>query len=454
MKYNPPRVLTIAGSDSGGGAGIQADLKTFAALEVFGMSVLTSVTAQNTKSVIMVQDINPQVILAQIEAVVDDIGVDVIKTGMLHTEEIIDVVSKKLMKYRCPKVVDPVMISKSGVSLLREDAVDVFKKKLLPLATVVTPNRMEAEKLTGLEINNLDDVKKAAKKLAQQGSTAVVVKGGHLPTRNKVIDTLYYENNFLTFETNRIETMNTHGTGCTFASAIAAEIAKDKSIAEAVKKAKKVLEYSVKYAYSLGEGNGPVNSMALLYHEAEKYHVLREVKEAVGLLEKNPEVAVLIPETNSNIGMALSLADTILDVVAIPGRITKIEFGVRASSCPSFGASNHVARMIITAMKYDQSVRSAINVKYSEEILDICKNMNMCISSYERSKEPDYIKKKEGESTSWGIHQAVNNMKGKVPDIIYHKGDFGKEPMIIIMGKCAIDVARIVISLAKKMTMI
>lgn len=451
MKGKPPRALTIAGSDSGGGAGIQADLKTFAALGVFGMSALTSVTAQNTKAVTAVQDIEPEVVRAQIRAVVDDIGVDVVKTGMIHTAGVIEVVSDEIGESRFPVVVDPVMIAKSGAALLEEDAVGVLKEKLLPLATVLTPNVMEAEELSGLEIHSLDDAKKVAERLADQGVTAVVVKGGHLPTMDKSVDILYHEGRFRTFEAERVETMNTHGTGCTFASAIAAEMAKGRSIVEAVGKAKEFVTYAVKFAYSIGGGYGPVNSMADIYREAERHYVLREVWEAVGVLEEHPEAAALIPETSSNLGMAISLADSLMDIVAIPGRISKVERGVRASGCPAFGASSHIAKMILVAMKCDSSVRAAMNIKYSEDVLKVCEGMKMSISSYDRSKEPIEVKRKEGESTSWGMRQAVEKTGG-VPDVVYHKGDVGKEPMIVLLGRSAIDVVRMALSIARKLS--
>jgi hydroxymethylpyrimidine/phosphomethylpyrimidine kinase len=346
------------------------------------------------------------------------------------------------------------MISKSGAALLKENAVEVLKKKLLPLATVLTPNMMEAEKLSGIEIHSLDDVKKVAKHLAERGVTAVVVKGGHLPTADKVVDTLHYEGKFQTFETKRVETMNTHGTGCTFASAIAAEMAKGRPIVEAVERAKEFVTVAIKFAYSIGGGYGPVNSMAGIYREAERHYVLREVGEALELLEKHPEVAVLIPETSSNLGMALSLAATSLDVVAIPGRISKVERGVRASSCPAFGASNHIAGMIIIAMKYDSSVHAAMNIRYSEDILKVCRGMMMVVSSYDRSKEPAEVKEEEGVSTSWGMHQAVEKAGGEVPDVVFHTGDFGKEPMMVLLGKNAIEVARRAISIAKELIVV
>jgi hydroxymethylpyrimidine kinase/phosphomethylpyrimidine kinase len=447
----PPRALTIAGSDSGGGAGIQADLKTFAALGVYGTSAITAITAQNTEAVTAVQDIDLKVIRAQIRAVVEDIGIDVVKTGMLHTVDVINTVIEEIRDLKVPIIVDPVMISKSGAELLREDAVEVLKKQLIPLATVLTPNTLEAEKLSGVEIHSLEDARSAAEILGEQGATAVVVKGGHLPIQDKVIDTFYYEGEIRRFESERIETPNTHGTGCVFASAIAAEIAKGRLVVEAVGEAKKFVSNAVKFSYSIGKGHGPVNSLAELYREEERYRVLREVREAAGLLEEHPEIATLIPETSSNIGMALSLPEDTLDVAAVPGRISKVERGVKAASCPAFGASNHIARIILTAMQTNPSIRAAMNIRYSEETIRICRKMKMIISSYDRAEEPPEVKLKEGGSTTWGTQQAIEKAAA-VPDVIYHKGDLGKEPMIVLLGRNTIDIARTAILIAKKLT--
>ncbi|MEM1711432.1 MAG: bifunctional hydroxymethylpyrimidine kinase/phosphomethylpyrimidine kinase, partial [Nitrososphaerota archaeon] len=231
-----PRALTIAGSDSGGGAGIQADLKTFAALGVHGMSAITSITAQNTMEVTMIYDLPVELIREQIRVVVRDIGVDAVKTGMLHTSEIIEAVASELRRISAPIVVDPVMIAKSGARLLEESAVKALIEELLPRAYVVTPNALEAEALSGIRIRDLESQKRAAKMISELGARGVVVKGGHVEDP-RAVDILYFDGEFRVYEAERIETRTTHGTGCTFASAIAAELAKKKSIFEAVERA-------------------------------------------------------------------------------------------------------------------------------------------------------------------------------------------------------------------------
>jgi len=446
-----PRALTIAGSDSGGGAGIQADLKTFAALGVHGMSAITAITAQNTVAVTAVQDISPDVVKAQIEAVVSDIGVDAAKTGMLHTSEIIEVVSEEIAKYRFPTVVDPVMIAKSGAALLKPEAVKTLKEKLLPLAAVVTPNAMEAEALSGLKVKTLDQAKAAARKIAMLGPEAVVVKGGHVLSGEKAVDVLFYKGEIKVFEGERFETMTDHGTGCSFASAIAAELAKGSSIVDAVGVAKDFVNRAIRFGFGIGHGHGPLNPMAGLYGEAEKYSVLRNVRDAIRILEETPEVASLIPEVQTNIVMALFNASSYLDVAGIPGRIVRTDRGVRASSCPEFGASRHAARTVLAVREHDRSIRSGMNIRYSEELVDVCKGLKLVVSFYDRREEPPEVKKIEGRTTAWGAEQAIKRV-GRVPDVIYHTGDWGKEPMMTILGKSAVDIAKIAVAVAKRYT--
>lgn len=259
-----PKAMTIAGSDSGGGAGIQADLKTFAALGVYGTSVLTAVTAQNTLGVTAVHEIPTSVIAAQIETVITDIGADAVKTGMLASNEIIECVTSELRRHSVPwLVVDPVMVAKSGDRLLWEDAVEALRTLLVPLASVVTPNIPEAEALTDSKITSDLEARQAAKKIVAMGAKSVVVKGGH--REGPSIDLFFDGNNFQEFSAPRIDTANTHGTGCTFASAIAAGLARDMSILDAVGLAKDYVTEAIRRSFPVGRGHGPLNHFYKLW---------------------------------------------------------------------------------------------------------------------------------------------------------------------------------------------
>ncbi len=257
------RALTIAGSDSGGGAGIQADLKTFQELNVFGMSALTAVTAQNTLGVHGVYPMTQEAVAKQIQAVGEDIGVDALKTGMLFNAEIIETVAENITAFKWENVViDPVMIAKGGASLLLQEAIAALKKYLLPLAKVITPNIPEAEVLTNMTIQTNDDKQEAAKKLHDLGVQNIVIKGGHDEDLSQSSDLLFDGKEFYTFTSKRINTKNTHGTGCTFSAAITAELAKGASVYDAVATAKAFIQAAIEDDLKLGKGHGPTNHWA------------------------------------------------------------------------------------------------------------------------------------------------------------------------------------------------
>lgn len=260
-----PLTLTIAGSDSGGGAGIQADLKTFSALGVFGMSVITALTAQNTQGVQGIYEIPPSFVASQIDSIFQDMGAHAVKTGMLSNSEVIEVVASKMKEYEVKNlVVDPVIVAKSGDRLLRKEAEETLIKRLLPIALVVTPNLSEAGVLAEMEVISKENMKKAASLIHMRGVLFVVVKGGHLGGEES-IDLLYDGADYLEFMAPKIPTSNTHGTGCTFASAIAAFLARGEEVREAVRKAKNYLTLTLEKSKDLriGRGVGPMNHMAL-----------------------------------------------------------------------------------------------------------------------------------------------------------------------------------------------
>ena len=271
------RVLTIAGSDSGGGAGIQADLKTIAALGGYGMSVITALTAQNTTGVQGVFEVPVSFIEKQFDSVASDIGIDAAKTGMLASSDIIEAVAKKLVRYKVPKiVVDPVMVAKGGSRLLAPEAREALIRHLLPLACVLTPNIPEAETIAGMKIRSLAGMKKAAAAIHEMGPQNVLVKGGHM--KGEALDILFDGEAFHEFVSPRIETKDTHGTGCTLASAIATYLAKGLSAPDAVAAAKEYVTLAIRNAFRLGRGHGPTNHMAHLLVEASRGECIGEVE--------------------------------------------------------------------------------------------------------------------------------------------------------------------------------
>jgi hydroxymethylpyrimidine/phosphomethylpyrimidine kinase len=256
-----PRALTVAGSDSGGGAGIQADLKTFAAFGVYGASAITAITAQNTIGVRAIHEVPAAVVAAQIDAVLEDIGADAAKTGMLSSVEIIETVADRLRAHAVAAlVVDPVMVAKSGDRLLHEDAVQALRELLLPLAAIVTPNAPEATVLSGIDVVDLASAREAARRIHDLGPAVVVVKGGHLG--GDTSDDLVFDgSSFEVLSGRRVATRHTHGTGCTFSAAIAAGLARGLPPLEAVREARVYLQGAIEHAEPLGGGHGPVNHL-------------------------------------------------------------------------------------------------------------------------------------------------------------------------------------------------
>lgn len=442
-----PVALTIAGSDSGGGAGIQADLKTFSAHGVYGMSAVTSVTAQNTLGVQDVYNLPPEAVAAQIDSVLSDIGARAIKTGMLANAEIIAAAADALRAYPdIPLVVDPVMLAKSGDALMEPDAVSTLIERLFHLATVITPNLDEAKALTGIDASDVDGMKAIARKLFEMGPRHAVVKGGHL--EGPAVDVLFDGTEFRTFEAERVDTRSTHGTGCTFASAIAAGLAKGARVADAMGAAKAYLTGALRHAEPLGGGHGPVHHFHELYRDADRLSVLDQLSAAARRLE-NAHAGDLVPEVQCNLGMGLAVAQSADDVAAFPGRLIRVRRDICSVAPPEFGASSHVARIILTAMRKDPSKRSVMNIRYDVSILGACRGLGLSVASFDRHEEPLESKRREGSSLEWGTARVIEE-QGFVPDIVYDLGDEGKEPMIRVIAETPERVGDIALAVLER----
>jgi hydroxymethylpyrimidine/phosphomethylpyrimidine kinase len=436
------RVMTIGGSDCSGGAGIQADIKTFSALGVYGTSVLTAITAQNSHGVQMKQEVPVELVKAQIESIMNDEGfaVDYTKTGMLYSSAMIEVVAKQLRKYKIPFVLDPVMKAGSGGILLEDNALSTLIELLIPICEVITPNIPEACVISGLEIRDKEDAKEAAKRIHKMGASAVIIKGGHLEHEiadGKAIDLIYdgaFEEISSTYIKRRKEKIM-HGAGCSFSAALTAELAKGNNLRDAALSAKKFVHDAISGGDEMSDLI-VVNQVYKLRKDADRYRVQENVKEALTILKSTKNFGFLIPEVGTNIGMAIEDAESESDVAAVDGRIVLTKEGIHAGRV-DFGVSGHVARLILAMMEHDRAKRSAINVKYSAEIVAACKKAGLLISSFEREKEPP------GEKTmDWGVREAVKDKAEKVlPDVIFDLGAVGKEPMVRIFGNTAVEVA-------------
>lgn len=443
-------VMTIAGSDSGGGAGIAADLKTFAALGVHGTCAITAVTAQNTTGVIDTFDLPPEAVASQIDAICTDMDVTWAKTGMLASPEIIKEVARGIRKYDLSLVVDPVMAAEAGGNLLKKEALSVLMEELLPICTVITPNALEAEALSGVPIKNPEDAKIAAMKIADLGAAAVIITGGHIDATD-----LLYEADTDTY--TRIPGTfvkgGTHGSGCTYSAAMTVFLACGKSLEIAAIESKKFVVQAILRSQPAGRGVSPVNQLGAVLEEKERYLVLKNLKEAVLTLEESPGFSKFIPEVGSNIGMAIPGAESLNDVAAVDGRIVKYRERALPVGCAGFGKGRHVGSVILSALQYDPGMRAAIFLKYSERNLSLCREAGLSISSFDRTEEPENVNTKEPADISimdWGTAEAIKKYGG-VPRIIYDKGSSGKEPMIRLLGKNAVELAKIAVELAEKL---
>ncbi|MEM2006663.1 MAG: bifunctional hydroxymethylpyrimidine kinase/phosphomethylpyrimidine kinase [Sulfolobales archaeon] len=453
-KWEVPVAMTIAGVDSGGGAGVAADLKTFAALGVHGTLAVTALTAQNTCSVIGIYEVPAEFVELQVKAVWEDMGIDAAKTGMLSSSSIVRAVAKSVKSYGFPLVVDPVMVAKSGAKLLADEAIETLKRELLPLAKVVTPNRFEAEILSGAKIEKLDDAEEAARIIARElGIEAVVVKGGHLQQESNAVDVVYIGGVLKRIESARVDGC-THGTGCSFSAAIAANLAKGLPVLDSIVEAKNFILTAISRSYRVGKGSCPVNPTAFIELDAELFRaerVLMEVLDRISSEPLNRELARVIPEVQSNLVYSVPrhLALSTADVVGVPGRIVKYAGRVRVYAYPQPGASSHVARLVLEAMKYDSSIRSAMNIMYSSELVEAARKLGMSVATVDRREEPEEIRRVEGASLPWMLRKAIEQV-GRVPDILADMGDIGKEPMIRVLGKTPSDVLDKVVKLVNQ----
>jgi len=423
-------VMSVAGSDSGGGAGVQADTRTFAALGMYGTTVITAVTAQNTLGVLESYYIPPDVVVDQMNAVFSDTDVRCVKTGMLATAETADAVADILSLHKIPIVVDPVMTAEAAGPLVRGEPREVFGR-LLPEATTVTPNVREAEVLSGIQIRDLDDMKRAAYEIYGLGPKSVIVTGGHLGGTDVV-----YNGDFEMLKGKLIEG-GTHGAGCTFSAAVAAFLAKGYDITQSAKMAKAFATEGIRNSERVGSGTGVVNQVATTLNMAERYLTMLNIEEALRTIKT---ISVeLLPEVGSNLAMAISRAQTIAEVAAVRGRIIRVEETVTPVGCVAFGASHHVARVVLAALTFDANMKSAMNVRYSEKVIGACQDLDYVTASFERAEEPEAVSAKE-----WGTSQAIETSiaAGKgMPEVIYDRGNVGREPIIRIIGRSAQDVA-------------
>lgn len=431
-----PVILSIGGSDSSGIAGIQMDTKICLMLNAYCLSVVTAVTAQNTSSITHIKPIDASIVKAQLDALLNDFPLDAIKVSMLYTRENVNAIADTLEHYmdkQIPIVIDPLLVSSTGTRLLEHDAIHDYVNRIVPIASVITPNILEAEWLASMSINSIDDAIIAAERIARLGAKGVVIKGGHLMYDNS-IDIILHDGKVYQMSSSRVQ-VSSRGLGSIYSTALTVELAKGNDLVTSASIAKNITYNALLNSRKIGKGMG----MPTLREVYCSDPVIKELSKAVDILVFTDKIGLLIPESQSNFVFAREDASSSEDVAGIKGRIVRV--GDRAVAGEvAYSASRHVADTVLTAMRYEKSVRSAINIRYSDKILEVCRRLSMSISNYDRSKEPMEVKYREGMSITWGIDNAIRSFNCRVPDVIYHKGDIGKEPMIILFGKEPMEV--------------
>lgn len=442
-----PVALTIAGSDSGGGAGIATDLKTFAALGVHGVCAVTAVTAQNSVMITGVVDVTSRMVEKQIDAVASDMCITAAKTGLLPNEDIVRILISKFDQYRFPLVVDPIIFAGVGFRLITKESEKAILEELIPKATVLTPNIVEAEMLSGRRIEGASDFAKTAKELAKLGPEAVVIKGGHSSSK-KVTDVLYWKGQIKTYSKPRIEPENIHGSGCAFSAAIAAFLAKGHQIDEAINEAEEFIQNALSSPIGVGYGAPIPNPLAGIQPVEERFKVLANLRLAVKNIENAPRFSELVPESRADILMALPSAKSQDEVAAIDGRIAVVNGRPRTVGFPWFGVSTR-APMILAMIKHNPNHRASVILRYSEKIVGACKAAGLIVSSFDRRDKPKKLKT-ERELMNWGISEAVRKA-GHIPEVICDKGDIGKEQIIWIFAPSGLEAVKKSLDLLKRM---
>ena len=427
-------VLSIAGSDPSSGAGIQGDNKTYHALGVYGLSVITAVTSQNTSKFFDVEPVSPGLVKSQIRSILEDFSIDAIKIGMVYDKQTIRAIHSEIQKIKIPIILDPIFQSTTGGILLKNDAFADFKKLLIPLCYIITPNVIEAEKITNIKIKSINDMKQAAKKIQKMGAKNVIIKGGHHLNGNKVIDLLLDGKKFSIFSHDRMK-FESHGGGCTFSAALCANIAKGKKLSDVVDSARLFTINSMRNAGKIGRGL-PITKVTR--HDKKIEDTLAD---AISEFCKIKSIPQYIPECQTNFVYSEPNPITLQDIIGLEGRIVKTGKSVTPAGNLKYGGSKHVASAVLEMSRKFPSIRAGVNLKYDEKTIKKAIEKGLQVSSYNRDQEPKTIQDKEGSTISWGTKSAISKLNTP-PDIIFHRGGFEKEAMILIFGKNPTEVLR------------
>lgn len=416
-------LLSIGGSDPSSGAGIQSDVKAFSEFNANSLTVITAITSQNTSSFRTVEPVSEKILKEQLESVMTDFKIDGIKIGMVYNSKIIKLIYNKLKNLKIPIVVDPVIKSTTGGMLIKESDIEDFRKFIIPLATIITPNKFEAEKLSKLKISIKNNPEKIATIIQNMGAKNIVITG--IESKNKQILDFVQEKNKNYFITgNKVFEIN-HGSGCNHSAALTFALANKNNIKKSIQFAKKITYRSILNSKKIGKGIA-ITSIQ------KKDRINTELLQAINKFVEIKNIHKNIPECQTNFVYSKNHPKSTKEVLGIEGRIVKVGNHVEVAGELSYGGSKHVATAVIAVNSKFSHINSAINLKYQKSTIVKIKKSKLKVLEYDRNKEPIKIKS-QGSTMKWGIGEAIKNST-KAPDVIFHKGDFGKEPMIIIFA--------------------
>jgi len=423
-------VLSIAGSDPSSGAGIQGDIKTFTSLGAYGVGAITALTSQNSSKFFKSEPASSEIIKSQIRSVLLDFKIDAIKKGMVYDKKTIKTIHSELKNLKIPIVLDPIFESTTGGTLLLANAFSDFKRLLIPLSYVITPNVPEAERITGMKIKSWSDAKKVAQKINSMGAKNVIIKGGHMQD-DKVTDLLLENKKFHMFSQKRL-VRESHGGGCIFSAALCVNIAKGKGLPESASLAQKISFESIKNSARIGKGLAIARQKNADIIEDDLSIAINQFVNIKGIYNH-------IPEVQTNFVFSKPCPESIFHILGLEGRIVKTGELVMVVGTLKYGGSKHVANAVLEVTRKFPSIRSAVNIKYDNKTIKKAIAKRLCIAYYDRVLESYDTKVTEGKTILWVIKSAIEKLKNP-PDIIYHKGDVGKEPMILLFGKTPKDV--------------
>ncbi|MDP6857724.1 MAG: bifunctional hydroxymethylpyrimidine kinase/phosphomethylpyrimidine kinase [Candidatus Nitrosopelagicus sp.] len=415
-------ILSVGGSDPSSGAGIQSDIRTFSDFGAYGFTVITALTSQNTKQVSNIEPVSKKSLKSQLDSILSDFHIDAIKIGMVYNSDIIKVIHSKFRHSQIPIIVDPIIKSTTGATLLKKNSIIDYKKMIIPLADIITPNKYEAKILSGMS-----NVRNAAKKIQTLGAASVIVTGAS-KSKNKISDHILEKNKEYQI-TGKIIPIENHGSGCNYSASLTVLLAKQYTISQAVKIAKNYVYNSIKNSKNVGKG------VRIAYHTTSDKKM--ELIESINDFKRIRNIYKIIPECQTNFVFSKRKPKTIKDVLGVSGRLVKSDKEVITAGEIMYGGSHHVATAVIQVNKKFPNICSGLNIKFDPKIISKAKSCGLTILNYDRSEEPKKSKQYEGSSIKWGINNAI---KTKIPDIIYHKGDMGKEPMILVFGERPSDI--------------